>query len=240
MKIRMLFASAAVALAAVGCAPAPVKYAHTIDYAAFKPHVELPRKENEAPTAYVYDTMPKDNYDNGHIPTAVNLPFAAFDTHAGRLPQDKKSLVIFYCTGPGCDLSHRAAFKAADLGYTNVKVYDGGIREWQEKGGLLSVSLDFVKKAVAEKADILLVDSRPERRVRNEGTIPGALNISDSNFEKEIDKLPKDKSKPIVFFCQGFMCDLSDKSAHKAIKAGYTNVRTFAAGHPAWKAAEGK
>lgn len=62
-------------------------------------------------------------------------------------------------------------------------------------------STDFVADRV-EKGDALIVDSRPAMRFY-EGAIPGAINIFDAEFDKHIDKLPKDKNKMIVFYCAG-------------------------------------
>ncbi|MDP2752272.1 MAG: rhodanese-like domain-containing protein [Rhodocyclaceae bacterium] len=101
-----------------------------------------------------------------------------------------------------------------------------------------AVNLAHVQKLIETKADFVLVDSRPERPF-NAGTIPGAINISDSKFDKLTDKLPTDKNKPLVFFCGGLKCDLSHKSADKAIALGYKNVVVFHEGYPAWLAATG-
>jgi len=248
MKFKLLFAAASVASLGfvAGCAQTPqgaddglVHYTHIVDYDFVKPHADLPRDEKKA--APLIDARPTARrYDIGHIPGAINIPESQFDKHVGMLPQDKNALVIFYCQGLKCDLSHKAAFKAEKLGYTNIKVYAGGIEDWQARGEPVSVSTAYMQKIVAEKADIVLVDSRPARRVKNEGTIPGAINISDTSFDKETDKLPQDKMKEIIFFCQGFACDLSNKSAKKAMALGYKKVRTYAPGYPAWKAATEK
>lgn len=46
------------------------------------------------------DSRPKPRYDEGHIPSAVNIPLPAFDKMAGKvLPKEKDALVIFYCGG---------------------------------------------------------------------------------------------------------------------------------------------
>lgn len=62
-------------------------------------------------------------------------------------------------------------------------------------------STEFVVEQV-EKGDVLIVDSRPAPRFY-EGAIPGAINIYDAEFDKHIDKLPKDKNKLIIFYCMG-------------------------------------
>ena len=49
----------------------------------------------------IIDSRPyKPKYVNGHIPTAVNIPFSQFDKMVDKLPKDKQALLIFYCGGP--------------------------------------------------------------------------------------------------------------------------------------------
>ncbi len=80
---------------------------------------------------------------------------------------------------------------------------------------------------------------RPKRKKYDQGHIPGAISIPDSQFAKMTDQLPQDKSQTLVFYCGGFKCRLSHKSAKKAIDLGYTQVKVYAAGYPAWKTAYG-
>jgi len=53
------------------------------------------------------------------------------------------------------------------------------------------------------------------------------------------DHFPQYNGTPLLFYCGGFKCRLSHKSAKKAIELGYTKVKVYAAGYPAWKAAYG-
>lgn len=208
-------------------------YTRIVDFAYVKPHATPPI--DRAKNAVVIDSRPtKPRYDPGHLPGALNIVEPLFDKQANRLPADKAKEIIFYCQGPACELSHASAYKAEKLGYTNVKVYQGGIPDWEAKGQVASVSTDFINKALADKADIVLIDSRPERTVEK-GGIPGAINIPDNKFDAA--RLPADKARPLIFFCGGLACDLSDKSAHKARQAGYKNVRVYVEGYPGWAAA---
>ena len=106
-------------------------------------------------------------------------------------------------------------------------------------GNYPSVSVVWVKKELDKNAGMVLVDSRPKRKKYDKGHIPGAISIPDSRFAKMTDELPQDKSNTLVFYCGGFKCRLSHKSAKKAIELGYTKVKVYAAGYPAWKAAYG-
>ena len=67
------------------------------------------------------------------------------------------------------------------------------------------INLEEIAKLVAsesEKGKFTLVDSRPKPKYI-EGYIPGAISIYDAEFDKNIEKLPKDKDKLIVFYCGG-------------------------------------
>jgi rhodanese-related sulfurtransferase len=207
-----------------------------VDVAFVKQHVTVPMSED----VMLIDSRPKrKKYDKGHIPMAVSIPDSQFEKMVDKLPQDKNTLLIFYCEGLKCPLSHKSAWKAEKLGYTSVKVFAKGFPEWIKAGNYPSVSENWVKKQIDNKADLVLIDSRPKRKKYDKGHVPTAISIPDSQFAKLKDQLPQDKAKLLVFYCEGFKCPLSHKSAKKAIGLGYTNVKVFSAGYPAWKAVAG-
>jgi rhodanese-related sulfurtransferase len=176
-------------------------------------------------------------YDPGHIPTAVSIPDLQFDAMVDQLPQDKSTLLIYYCAGVQCVLSHRSAFKAEKLGYSNIKVYPGGWPEWVAKGNLVAVSVAYLKQQMDAKAPMMIVDSRPKERMYDKGHIPGAVSNPDLTFDAA--KLPADKATPLYFYCSGLACKLSANSAEKASKLGYSQVRVIPEGYPAWVKAYG-
>ena len=201
-----------------------------------KPHIIIPKPDN----VLLIDSRPKEaKYDKGHIPTAINIPDTSFDKMTALLPQDKNTLLIFYCEGLECKLSHKSAKKAEAMGYTQVKVYAEGYPGWiKEKENYPDVPVEFVKNAMDGKTEMVLVDSRPKEGKYDQGHIPTAISIPDTHFEKMTNLLPAKKESLLVFYCGGFDCKLSHKSASKAIKMGYTNVKVFSAGYPAWQEME--
>ncbi|MBL8478873.1 MAG: rhodanese-like domain-containing protein [Sterolibacteriaceae bacterium] len=206
-----------------------------VDYDFVRQQVSIPPKKG----VVIIDSRPAARqYDPGHIPGAINIPDSQFDKLVDKLPADKATLLLFYCGGLECMLSHNSAFKAEKLGYTNIKVYPAGSPEWKAKGGPISVSAAYVKKLMDEKAAYALIDARP-KRVADKGMIPTAINISDTEFDKHVDKLPTDKATPLIFYCGGLECVLSDNSAEKARKLGYTNVLTYPPGYPEWEKLHG-
>jgi rhodanese-related sulfurtransferase len=218
---------------AAGAQPKEGWYKNIVDTSFVKEYAQIPPRKDVT----IIDSRPAARrYDNGHIPSAINIPDTQFDKFKHLLPEDKNKLLIFYCGGLDCMLSHDSAKKAEALGYTNIKVYAEGEPEWVKRGLPLSVSTAYVKKLIDDKEKVAIIDARP-KRVFEKGAIPGALNVPDTEFEKNIDKLPADKATPLVYYCGGLDCVLSDKSAEKARSLGYSAVKTYSEGFPAWSKA---
>lgn len=211
-------------------------YKNLVDIAYVKPLVKVPN-----PAGFkLIDSRPyQAKYAQGYIPTALSLPDSEFEKKAADLlPKDKNTTLVFYCEGPECKLSHSSARKAEALGYKNVKVFPGGYPEWVKAGNVPALGLEAVKDMISKGENLLLVDSRPLVKFL-EGSIPSAVSIPDSAFDKKQGLLPADKASLLVFFCGGYECPLSHSSARKAQALGYTNAKVFEAGEPAWTKAYG-
>jgi hypothetical protein len=50
-------------------------------------------------TYTLVDSRPPIRYQEGHIPTAINIPFGKMPNLVDNLPKDKNRLLIFYCGG---------------------------------------------------------------------------------------------------------------------------------------------
>ncbi len=211
-------------------------YKNLVDIGYVKPLVKVPNPEG----VKLIDSRPyATKYIQGYIPTALSLPDSEFEKKAAELlPKDKNTTLVFYCEGPECKLSHNSARKAEKLGYKNIKVFPGGYPEWVKAGNAPAIGLETVKDMISKGETFLLVDSRPLVKFL-EGSIPSAVSIPDSAFDKKTGLLPADKATTLVFFCGGYECPLSHSSAKKAQTLGYTSVKVFEAGEPAWTKAYG-
>jgi rhodanese-related sulfurtransferase len=86
-----------------------------------------------------------------------------------------------------------------------------------------------------QRGPYFLGDARPKKRYLP-GHIPSAVAFPiQKNPESQLAKLPADKSHLIVFYCGGPTCPYTGKAVELAAKAGYTNLKGFQAGIPAWK-----
>ena len=99
-------------------------------------------------------------------------------------------------------------------------------------------------KALFHKG-VLFVDARVAAEYADKH-IKGAISMPfKEEFPKEsktgpgdkvdLSKLPADKNKEMVFYCNGSPCWKGYKAADHAIKAGYKKVVWFRDGMPAWE-----
>lgn len=184
----------------------------------------------------LFDSRPLPRFQEGSIPTAVNLPYPAFDKMVDKLPKDKASLVIFYCAGPSCNMSPGSADKAKKLGYTNIKVYKDGMPAWLEKNyGVLSTQ--FLKEAWIDK-DIphVLLDVRTAKDA-DKGFIKGAVSFPAAQAAKLVKGLEVRKNAPIMLYDQKGGKDATSV-ASALVKAGFKKVVVLNGGFEAWQAAK--
>ncbi len=75
----------------------------------------------------VLDTREQDEFDEGHIPNAILIPYTEIENKAEEMLPDKDKLILVYCRSGR--RSKIAAEALSKLGYTNVKEF-GGIIDW--------------------------------------------------------------------------------------------------------------
>ncbi len=98
------------------------------------------------------------------------------------------------------------------------------------------IDVDQLKTWIDQGKKMLLVDSRvaPEYK---ESHIPTAINIPTPVMDQHREKLPKDLSYPLVFYCNGWPdCKKSHDACSKAVQWGYKQVYWFRDGIPIWQA----
>ena len=76
----------------------------------------------------ILDTREQDEFDEGHIPNAILIPYTEIENKAIELIPDKDKLILVYCRSGR--RSKIAAEALSKLGYTNVKEF-GGIIDWE-------------------------------------------------------------------------------------------------------------
>jgi rhodanese-related sulfurtransferase len=98
--------------------------------------LDVVQKFHAAGAALFLDARSADEYAEGHIAGAVDLPFDdVFKNPALAKAVDPKGRVIItYCSGGDCDLSRSLAFSLIDAGFRKVLVFTGGQPAWASAG----------------------------------------------------------------------------------------------------------
>ena len=82
-------------------------------------------------TAAVLDVRPEDEFADGHLPNAVNIPFSQLERRLAELPAEQE--IVAYCRGPWCVLSFEAVALLRQRGYRARRLQDG-FPEWKTAG----------------------------------------------------------------------------------------------------------
>jgi rhodanese-related sulfurtransferase/DNA-binding transcriptional ArsR family regulator len=79
----------------------------------------------------VLDVRPADEFENGHLPSAVNIPLAELERRLAEIPPESE--VVAYCRGPYCVLSFEAVATLRARGF-RVRRLEEGFPEWKAAG----------------------------------------------------------------------------------------------------------
>lgn len=94
---------------------------------------ELRAKMERKDEFVLVDALSTQHYESSHLPGAINLPLEIEPRAADLLP-DKDAEIVVYCMDVPCAASERAARELSAMGYTNVRDYVGGKKDWLEAG----------------------------------------------------------------------------------------------------------
>lgn len=77
------------------------------------------------------DVRPEDEFSEGHLPGAINIPLTQLETELRALP--KTNEIIAYCRGPYCVYSVEASARLSASGFKVRRLIDG-FPEWKAAG----------------------------------------------------------------------------------------------------------
>ncbi|MCU0835820.1 MAG: metalloregulator ArsR/SmtB family transcription factor [Chromatiaceae bacterium] len=79
----------------------------------------------------VIDVRPPEEYAQGHIPGALNIPLDRLESRLGELPAERE--IVAYCRGPWCVLAFEAVARLRTAGVKARRLEDG-LPEWRRAG----------------------------------------------------------------------------------------------------------
>lgn len=114
-----------------------MKTSHELVIEARRQICEIDPAEAEAVLArgavcLLIDVREADEYAQGHLPGAINIPRGVLEFRVEMLSEDRGAPLLVYCKTSG-----RAALGClalADMGYANVRSIRGGFDHWLAEG----------------------------------------------------------------------------------------------------------
>lgn len=210
----------------------------------------------EVDGAVLIDVREEGEYEEGHIPGAINIPLRELGDNLNLIPTDQPLLI-------NCQAGWRASIAVSSLrmmGYDNAEAFTQGPPEWEEAGYELVTEFpepeDFGEPTLAEPQlaeevgqwlatipEGFLATGDPEAIAEavdagaavvdlrgpedfEEAHVEGAMNIPMRELGERIDEVPTDVD--VVFHCQsGWRCGLAMPVLGVH---GYTNIIGYPGG----------
>ncbi|MFA8327138.1 rhodanese-related sulfurtransferase [Burkholderia ubonensis] len=170
------------------------------------------------------DVREEDPYAQGHPLWAANFPLSKLELDAWtRIPRRDTPIVV-YGDAAGEDLAPHAAARLAQLGYSEVRLLDGGLAGWRAAGGELFIDVNVPSKSFGEwveaerhtpslsaqevqalidaRADVVIVDARrfDEYRTMN---IPTSTSVPGAELVLRVRALAPDPATRVIVNCAG-------------------------------------
>jgi len=226
---------------------------------------ELEEEVASDASPFLLDVRTVDEYTEGHIEGAINIPLNELTQNLDLLPAQDTNIVVY------CGSGHRSALAMLAmnlLGYEDTRSLLGGNRAWinselpntevpttAEPGDMPEVDaalfevVDEYMTAIPQGYFVVRADDLNVELVESDvfivdvrtdgeweaGHIDGAVHIPLSEFVNSLGELPEDLSAEIVVY---------DNPTHRSTMAmmmlqmlGYENVRTLGGGSGAWEGA---
>ncbi len=172
------------------------------------------------------DLREPGQYGAGHPFFAVPLPYSRFELRLPALAPNRHARLVLYDNGGGPreGIAERGAERAAELGYDNVHVLDGGAPAWGRAGYTLYEGVNLPSKTFGELvelarhtpritarelndlrargADLILVDGRPFEEFHRVN-VPGGICCPNGELALRVAALAPDPRTRVVVACAG-------------------------------------
>jgi len=93
---------------------------------------DLKKKMDSADDFILINVLSEEQFRREHIPNSINIPLGEIGRRRDELDPNKE--IIVYCKSFQCEASIKAAKKLEKLGFEKVVDYEGGLKDWKNKG----------------------------------------------------------------------------------------------------------
>lgn len=204
--------------------------------------------ESSPPPVYTPPPFESPHVSLGSLAFAPTLSAlaSALGTSNGRQLLD---LLLAYCQ-PAEAMASTVPFSAQGMPMPTIPALDGVNVYWatldEPNQSTAEVSTNELRQILSQgKAFVFDTRTQLEYAI---GHIPGALNVAPkpgvamSQYVSDavkIGRIVQAATAPIILYCNGPFCGKSRRLGDELVSAGFTNVRRYQLGTPAWRALVG-
>jgi rhodanese-related sulfurtransferase len=194
------------ALAALAATLAAPAVAQAQDFPVIDTPAMIAKTRSAPPARWSFtlvDARTETEFAEGHIPGSILVPAKQAGKMLPKIAPDRARAIIFYCNGPNCTKTHKAAKEAAAVGYTNLTEYRDGLPGWakarQKVEGDPNPAVDAPTLAPKALSDALAGAKRPvvlDIRDADEfgpGHIAGAVGVPMDEIRAKLATIPAGK-----------------------------------------------
>ena len=95
---------------------------------------QLQQRMKQGNSLHLWNVLTDGYFKGEMIPGSRRMPLDTIGPELSKAQSPKDEEIIVYCGGLTCPQSLQAAQKLTNLGYTNVRAYEGGLEEWKNAG----------------------------------------------------------------------------------------------------------
>ena len=95
---------------------------------------ELARDLEAGAVAEFWNVLTDDYFTGEMIPGSRRVPLDQIGRELAHASLAPSTALVVYCSGPTCPQSGQAGAKLLTYGFTNVRVFEGGLAAWRESG----------------------------------------------------------------------------------------------------------
>ena len=95
---------------------------------------QLTRDLETGAIAELWNALTDDYFTGEMIPGSRRVPVDRVGREISATSLAKDTAIVVYCSGPSCPNSRQAGDKLVALGFTNVRVFEGGLEAWKAAG----------------------------------------------------------------------------------------------------------
>lgn len=187
------------------------------------------------------DARTQVEFAEAHIPGAILVPARLVATKLPEIVKDKARQVVFYCNGPNCTKTVKAAKAALSVGYTNIHEYKEGLPGWGKSGRKTegkpmksvqapALSPAALKEAMASKDGPFLMDVRDPEEFAS-FRIAGAVSMPLDDIPARVKEVPAGRAI-ILLDHAGHQVPIAARLLHHL---GRTDVKRLDGGILRWQ-----